>query len=104
MVSPSLNSFSVNRSERPQNRLSFASMRFYEKCGPNVRLQGLFLTANLATRLAVSARGGRDASDADESVARAQERCNLGPLDLTSIDVSAAPNETLARAQAALTV
>jgi predicted kinase len=68
----------------------------------NVRLQGLFLTASLETRLArVSARSS-DASDADEAVARAQECYDLGPIDWTPIDASGTVEETLSRTQAVL--
>ena len=43
-----------------------------------------------------------DASDADASVARAQERYDLGPLEWTAVDASGTPAATLARARAAL--
>ena len=52
-----------------------------------------------------SARVGaraRDASDADATVARAQERYQLGRLDWTPIDASGTPEATLVRARAAL--
>ena len=42
---------------------------------------GLFLTADLATRLARVGARARDASDADAAVARAQEQYDLGALD-----------------------
>ncbi len=67
-----------------------------------VPLQGLFLTANLKNRLArVGARKG-DASDATAQVARAQENYDLGSLDWRPIDASGTPEETAARARAAL--
>jgi uncharacterized protein len=65
-------------------------------------LQGLFLTADLDTRLARVGARGPDASDADQAVARAQERYVVGPLDWTTIDASGTPEQTLARANAAL--
>jgi aminoglycoside phosphotransferase family enzyme/predicted kinase len=68
----------------------------------NVRLQGLFLTASLETRLARVSTRSSDASDADEAVARAQERYDLGPIDWTPIDASGTVEEILARAQTAL--
>jgi predicted kinase len=63
---------------------------------------GLFLTADLATR--VSRVGGRaaDASDADVAVARAQEQYDLGALDWAKVDASGDPAETLRRARVAL--
>ena len=68
----------------------------------NVPLQGLFLTANLATR--ITRVGGRtnDASDAGAAVAQAQEDYDLGALEWPKIDASSTVVETLARARAAL--
>jgi len=67
-----------------------------------VPFQGLFLTADLATRVArVGTRAG-DASDADAAVARQQEHYDLGTLDWTEVDASGTPQETLVRALAAL--
>jgi aminoglycoside phosphotransferase family enzyme/predicted kinase len=64
-----------------------------------VRFEGLFLTADLATRAArVGARRG-DASDANEAVARAQEAYALGTSDWTLIDASGTPEDTLAQAR-----
>jgi uncharacterized protein len=68
----------------------------------HVPLQGLFLTADLATRLGRVGARAHDASDADETVARAQERYDLGSLDWTPIDAAGKPEGTLARARAAL--
>jgi aminoglycoside phosphotransferase family enzyme/predicted kinase len=67
-----------------------------------VPFHGLFLVADLDTRLArVGGRRG-DASDADAAIARAQESYELGALGWTRIDASGTPEETLARAKAAL--
>ena len=72
------------------------------KAGDGVAFHGLFLTADLATRL--SRVGGRkgDASDADAAVARRQEQYDLGDLQWTLVDASGSPEETLRRAKAAL--
>jgi uncharacterized protein len=67
-----------------------------------MRLQGLFLTADLATRIARVGTRAADASDAGESVARAQERYDLGPLDWIPIDTSGTPAQTLTQARAAI--
>jgi predicted kinase len=67
--------------------------------------RGIFLTADLATRLARVTGRMADASDADAAVARAQEDYDLGEFDQprwTCIDASGTPEETLARAKAAL--
>lgn len=68
-----------------------------------VAFNGLFLTADLATRvLRVSGRS-RDASDADAEIARMQEDYDVGPLDgWHAIDASGTPAETLARVQTKL--
>lgn len=63
---------------------------------------GLFLTADIAVRVArVGGRSG-DASDADATIARAQERYDLGMLAWTEIDASDTPEDTLRRGRAAL--
>jgi predicted kinase len=67
-----------------------------------VPFHGLFLEADLATRVArVGGRSG-DASDADAAVARTQESYDLGALDWVCVDASGNPDETLARARAAI--
>jgi uncharacterized protein len=68
----------------------------------NVGLQGLFLVAGLETRLARVDARARDASDADETVARAQERYDVGQVDWMPIDASGTAEETLAQALVAL--
>ena len=64
--------------------------------------QGLFLTADLATR--IGRVGGRvgDASDADASVVRQQEAYELGTLTWEEVDASGTPGETLRHALSAL--
>jgi predicted kinase len=67
-----------------------------------VTFRGLFLTADLATRIArVGGRKG-DASDADATVARQQEAYDLGSLTWAQVDASGTPEKTLAHARAAL--
>jgi predicted kinase len=67
-----------------------------------VPFHGFFLDADLATRVARVGGRSRDASDADADVARIQESYDLGALDWTRIDASGTPEETLARARAAM--
>ena len=67
-----------------------------------VAFKGLFLTADLATRIARVGDRVHDASDADAEVARKQENYSLGALDWAEVDASGTPAETLARAKAAL--
>jgi uncharacterized protein len=66
------------------------------------RLQALFLTASLDARLARLRGRSNDASDADEAVARAQERFDLGQREWEAIDASGSVEETLTRALAVL--
>ncbi len=66
-----------------------------------VPFHGLFLVADLATRVARVSGRGRDASDADAAVARLQETYDLGTLDWRRIDASGTPEETFASARAA---
>jgi uncharacterized protein len=64
-----------------------------------VTFTGLFLAADLATRIArISYRTG-DASDADAAVARRQEDYALGSFDWSRVDASGTPEVTLARAK-----
>ena len=66
------------------------------------RFHGLFLVADLATRLArVSSRRG-DASDADEKVVAQQQTYALGRVEWSEVDASGTPDDTLSRARAAI--
>jgi uncharacterized protein len=65
----------------------------------NVAFHSLFLTADLATRIARVGHRADDASDADARIAEQQERYALGPMDWVPIDASGAPEQTLSRAK-----
>jgi uncharacterized protein len=67
-----------------------------------VAWHGLFLDADLATRVARVGRRGPDASDADAAVARSQESYDLGALGWSRVDATGTPEQTLARARAAI--
>jgi aminoglycoside phosphotransferase family enzyme/predicted kinase len=69
-------------------------------CG--VRFVGLFLTADLATRLARIAQRRDDASDATRNVALKQETFTIGAVNWHMIDASGTPEQTLRSAAAAL--
>jgi uncharacterized protein len=66
----------------------------------NVAFRGLFLTADLATRIARVGRRTGDASDADAMIAQQQESYALGAMDWSVIDASGTPKQTLSRAKA----
>jgi predicted kinase len=67
-----------------------------------VEFHGLFLVADLATRVQrVSARTG-DASDADVEVARKQETFVTGPVTWSRVDAAGSPAQTSANARAAI--
>jgi len=68
----------------------------------NAAFSGLFLTADLAIRMARIERRQGDASDATREVAVMQEAFATGHVDWQSIDASGAPDETLRRACAGL--
>lgn len=67
-----------------------------------VPFKGLFLTADVATRVARTASRERDASDADADVARAQESYDLGAVRWNTVEASGTPDETMQHATAAL--
>jgi uncharacterized protein len=83
---------------RPAERATIADLARTN----NFAFHGLFLTADLATRIARVGDRVQDASDADTAVARAQESYALGAMDWIEIDASGTPQETLRRAKAAL--
>jgi aminoglycoside phosphotransferase family enzyme/predicted kinase len=73
-----------------------------ERAAGDAAFHGLFLTADLSLRLTRVGGRARDASDADDAVARAQEQYDLGVLDWDKVDASGDPADTLARAKDAL--
>ena len=78
--------------------------RLVEQCAAalGISFQGMFLDADLATRVARVGTRSRDASDADAAVARQQDSYDLGELDWRRIDASGTPEQTLARVRTAL--
>jgi uncharacterized protein len=65
----------------------------------DTRFVGLFLTANLATRLGRIAHRQNDASDATRDVALKQEAAAIGAMDWRVIDASGTPDDTLQRSR-----
>jgi aminoglycoside phosphotransferase family enzyme/predicted kinase len=64
----------------------------------NAAFSGLFLTADLGTRMARIERRQGDASDATREVAVMQETFATGHVDWQTVDASKAPDDTLRRA------
>jgi predicted kinase len=65
----------------------------------NVGFAGLFLIADLATRLGRIGRRQRDASDATPEIAGLQEDYDIGAVDWAIIDASGTPEQTLKNCQ-----
>jgi predicted kinase len=63
---------------------------------------GLFLVADLDTRIARVGQRTHDASDADAEIARQQESYDLGSLDWRRVDANGSMDDTLANARTAL--
>lgn len=70
--------------------------------GWGFRFAGLFLTADLATRLARIAKRTGDASDATGDVALKQETFAIGAIDWHIVDAAGTPEQTLRNARASL--
>jgi uncharacterized protein len=65
----------------------------------NIRFAGLFLAADLATRVSRVGRREHDASDATPEIAEIQENYSIGKIDWAVIDASGTPEQTLAQCQ-----
>jgi len=65
----------------------------------NVRFAGLFLVADLATRISRVGRRERDASDATPEIAGLQEKYDLGTVDWAVINASGTAEQTLQQCQ-----
>ena len=70
----------------------------------HARFVGLFLTADLATRLSRIERREHDASDATRDVALQQEAAAFGVVNWHRVDASGTPEDTLQRSIACLSV
>jgi uncharacterized protein len=65
----------------------------------NVRFAGLFLVADVATRMRRVGRRERDASDATPEIAGLQEKYDIGALDWAIIDASGTSEQTVQQCQ-----
>jgi predicted kinase len=83
---------------KPQERRAIEAVAAAAK----VRFEGLFLTADLATRVARVAGRSADASDATPEIVRQQQAYAAGAIGWSSIDASGTPQQTLVRTLAAL--
>ena len=68
----------------------------------HARFVGLFLTADLATRISRIGRREHDASDATRDVAVQQETAAIGMVNWHMVDASGTPEDTLQRSIACL--
>jgi len=65
----------------------------------SIRFSGLFLIADLTTRMKRVGSRERDASDATPEIAGLQEKYDIGAMDWTIIDASGTPEQTLEHCQ-----
>jgi uncharacterized protein len=68
----------------------------------NIPFSGLFLVADIATKMRRVGQRKGDASDATPKIAQMQERYDVGTVDWALIDASGTPEQTLANGQAEL--
>ena len=74
-------------------------------CAPcSIRFVGLFLTADLATRISRIGKREHDASDATRDVAVQQENWAIGTVTWHMIDASGTPDQSLRSARVSLFV
>ncbi len=83
---------------RPEERAAVAAVA----ASAGVGFRGLFLVADLQTRLKRVGARGLDASDANAPVVRQQETYPLGRIEWVEIDASGSPSETLTHARSAI--
>jgi hypothetical protein len=83
---------------RPDERAAIAAVA----ASAGVAFRGLFLVADLETRLHRVGTRRLDASDANAAVALQQESFALGTMEWIEIDASGSLRETLERARAAI--
>jgi len=80
---------------QPAERAAIEAVAAAQGCG----FTGLFLTADLATRVARVAGRTADASDATPEIVRQQQDYDPGAIGWAIIDASGTPEQTLARAR-----
>lgn len=83
---------------KPEERAAIAAVGK----AANVNFRGLFLVADLNTRLQRVGQRTHDASDADAVVVRQQETLAIEPIEWIKIDASGDPEQTLARVRAVI--
>lgn len=83
---------------RPEERAAIEAAA----AAAHAKFRGLFLVADLPTRLSRVGSRGPDASDADARVARMQAAFDIGTVTWTIVDASGTPEQTLANARAAM--
>ena len=85
---------------RPEERAAIEAAA----AAAHAEFRGLFLVADLPTRLNRVGSRGPDASDADARVARMQAEFDIGTVTWTIVDASGSPEQTLANARAAMAI